>query len=201
MSAIVKQYKEYVGDIDELLNRFTALSKKFIKNKKWHQVLTSRTTGIMGTGISFSSVNAEYALDKNGYISLTNRAYNGDFKPIFIKGVCEYRNKDVPTCRFVKFDNISIKGDYWIIYISKDKTTFVVSAPLIVFGKVLLPNFGLYVLTENRDEYWKNSKKQEEISNVLNEYGFNKNYNKPVFSGESRVGFLDGKESKSRIQF
>ena len=177
---ILQQYVSFVKNLPLLLERFKILK---ITNT-WQQVLTSRSTGIMGTGISFCSVTAEYKLLQDGSISLVNRAYNNEKKAVTIKGVCIYEEKNIPTCRTVTFDNLPIHGDYWIIYISKDGSSFIVSAPLVILGRVCFPNFGLYVLTLNRNEYWHNIPLQKEITNVLEEYGFTNYFNQAVFSGE-----------------
>ena len=195
---IAKQYTSYIKDLPTLLKRFNELDI----THKWQQVLTSVSTGIMGTGIAFSSVSADYTLNYDGSISLVNRAYNNDFKPIYIAGVCTCADNTVPTCRVVQFDNLIIKGDYWITYISADKSTFIVSAPIVLFGQVLTPNFGLYVLTRDRDKYWSNDVLQTEINAVLLDYGFTSYWNKPVFSGESKpIITADATISDSRIQF
>jgi hypothetical protein len=154
----------------------------------------------MGTGIAFSSVSADYRLQTDGSIRLVNRAYNNDFKPVFISGVCKFVDKTIPTCRTVKFDNLIFEGEYWIAYISDDKSTFIVSAPLVLLGKVVAPNFGLYVLTRDRDKYWTNDELQAEINAVLTDYGFTSYWNKPVFSGVSKpVITADATISDSRL--
>jgi hypothetical protein len=194
---ILEQYTSYIKDLPTLLKRFDELDITY----KWQQVMTSRSTGIMGTGVAFSSVSADYKLQRDGSIKLLNRAYNSDFKPVFISGVCKCADKTVPTCRTVKFDDLFFEGDYWIAYISADKSTFIVSAPLVLLGKVLAPNFGLYVLTRDRDAYWTNDALQAEINAVLLNYNFTSYWNKPVFSGESKpVITADATISDSRFQ-
>ena len=132
-SNIIQQYKDFVIDIDVLLKRFAKLEV----SNRWQQVLTSRSTGIMGTGISFSSVSAVYKKKKDGTITVLNSAYNTDFTPVYITGVCRAVDKDVPTCRVVRFDNREFEGEYWITYVSADLSTFVVSAPIVILVKVL----------------------------------------------------------------
>ena len=180
-SNIIQQYKEFVGDIDVLLKRFSKLDV----SNRWQQVLTSRSTGIMGTGISFSSVSAVYKKKNDGTITVLNSAYNTDFEPVYITGVCRAVDKDVPTCRVVSFDNREFEGEYWITYVSADLSTFVVSAPIVVLGKVIYPNFGVYVLTKDRAKYWANKKLQKEINQMVKRYGYTNYFNKPIFSGES----------------
>ena len=192
---IVEQYKEYVLNYPTLEKRFKQLN---ITNT-WQQVLTSRSTGIMGTGISFSSVCAEYTLCADGSISLVNKAYNTDFEPVYITGKCNYMDPTVPTCRFVKFDEKNFEGDYWITYISKDLSTFVVGAPLIILGKVIVTNVGLYVLTNDRNKYCKNKDLQIEIKSVLDKYGFTNYLNKPIFSGVSKQNVDNGTFTTTRV--
>ena len=192
---IVSQYKEYVHDYKTLKSRF----KKLDITNTWQQVLTSRSTGIMGTGISFSSVCAEYKLNSDGTISLTNKAFDTDLKPVYITGICKYLDPLVPTCRVVKFDKREFEGEYWIIYVSKDLSTFVVGAPLIVLGKLIIPNVGLYVLTKNRDMYWKNDELQKEISKVLDDYGYTNYFNKPIFSGASKPNVENGRFTTNKV--
>ena len=199
-SNIIQQYKEFVGDLDVLLNRFSKLEV----SNRWQQVLTSRSTGIMGTGISFSSVSAIYKKMKDGSISLLNSAYNTDFSPVYITGVCKVVDKEVPTCRVVSFDKIGFEGEYWITYISADLSTFVVSAPIVILGKAVYQNFGVYVLTKDRTKYWANKKLQKEINEKLIEYGYTNYFNKPVFSGESNPiidPVKEGQFSQSKYNF
>lgn len=184
--SIVSQYKDYIIDYPTLNNRF----KKLKITNKWQQVLTSRSTGLFGTGITFSSVSASYKLNSNGSISLINGAYNTNFKPVFVGGVCKARDPNVPTCRTVEFTNRNgAKGDYWIIYISADLSTFIVGAPLIIFNKLIIPNTGLYVLSLDREKFWKNIKLQQEIFAILKKYGYTNFFNKPIFSGLSKPIF------------
>ena len=185
---IVSQYKEYVIDYKTLKSRFAKLDI----TGTWQQVLTSRSTGLYGTGIAYSSVCADYKLNSDGSISLVNKAYDSDGNPVFIKGVCNYHDPSVPTCRVVKFDKRNIEGDYWITYISKDLSTFLVGAPLIVFGKLIIPNTGLYVLTKDRDSYWKNDALQKEMYSVFKKYGYTNYLNKPIFSGASKPNVENG---------
>lgn len=187
--SIVKQYKNYIIDYPKLNNRF----KKLKITNKWEQVLTSRSTGLYGTGVTYSSVSADYKLNLNGSISLTNMAYDTNFKPVFVNGISKARDPNVPTCRTVEFNNRSgAKGNYWIVYISDDLSTFIVGAPLIIFNKLIIPNTGLYVLTLNRDKFWKNNNLQQEIFAILKKYGYTNFFNKPIFSGFSKPNSKNG---------
>lgn len=173
-------YKSFVRP-DEL----AVLQKRFRVSKfvgRWEQVMTSLSTQIMGTGPTFSSVSAIYELQPDGRIRLTNSAFNGSFEQIYIQGVSSEQG-GLATCRTVKFDNLPFVGDYWIIYASENCDTIIVSAPLIVMGKCITENFGLYVLTKDRKMFW--NKRVNEIKIQLDKYGFSSFYNKGIFSGES----------------
>lgn len=184
--AIENLYRDFVGaeDLKILTKRFSIT--EFVGN--WQQVMTSISTQIMGTGITFSSVSAKYELKNDGNLSVLNSAYNGKLEKIFIQGVSRKRNQ-LDTCRTVKFDGLDFEGDYWLFYVSEAHDTVLVSAPLII-PIPLIPicitgKLGLYVLTKDRDAFWTNPKLIAEIQTVLKKYGFDSFYNFPIFSGQS----------------
>ncbi len=191
-------YKSFVGakELAVLTKRFSV--KKFVG--RWEQVMTSLSTQVMGTGPLFSSVNAIYELQDDGRIRLTNSAYNRKLQPVFIQGVSDERD-GIATCRTVKFDKLPFKGDYWIIYANKRCDTIIISAPLFILGKCVTENFGLYVLTKDRDAFWADKKLLTEIQSQLHKYGFSSFYNMAMFSGESIPieNPLSGSESLSRF--
>jgi hypothetical protein len=82
-----------------------------------------------------------------------------------------------------------VEGDYWIVYISNDLSTIIVSAPLLLktplFAATVTPNFGMYVLTKDRAGFWKDRGLVAEIKDNLKRLGFNSWYNEAVVSGES----------------
>ena len=92
-------------------------------------------------------------------------------------------------CRTVEFDTVPVEGDYWIVYISDDLSTVVVSAPILAktsfFATTISSNFGMYVLTKDRAEFWKDRALVTEIDVALKERGFDSWYNTAVVSGES----------------
>ena len=184
-SQVEKLYMDFVGrgKLGLLDERF---SEEMFKGR-WEQVMTSLSTQIMGTGITFSSVNATYDL-LNGQIHVTNSAYNGKFEKIFIEGTSIERHT-LKTCRTVKFDDLDIVGDYWIFHITNDKETILVAAPIIIptpfFPICVTGTFGLYVLTKDRNKFWNDAAKQKEIMKELKNYGFTNFYNTPICSGES----------------
>jgi lipocalin len=182
---IIKYYKNFVGE-----KELNSLVKQFDINKfcdKWQQVLTSRTTGLFGTGITFSSVQATYSLNDNGTIDVLNEAYNTNFENIKIKGISEARDNEIPTCRTVKFSTVPLEGNYWIIYISPSFNTIIVAAPLItpIVPIDISNNFGVYVLTKNRDEFWNSTTETNEVFNTLKKYGFTNFWNEPISSGKT----------------
>lgn len=182
---IVNYYKNFIGEprLRYLLDKFQI--DKFIG--KWEQVFTSRSTSLLGTGINYSSVNAIYTLNYDGTVGVLNSAYNEKLEKIFIEGNSRARDNSIPTCRTVKFDSISIpiEGDYWIIDISETFQTIIVCAPIITpFIPIeISSNFGVYVLTKNREKFWKNKNEIDNVLNILNKYGFTKYWNEPIVSG------------------
>ena len=184
--AIETLYKEFVGadDLKILTDRFSIAD--FVG--RWEQVMTSLSTQIMGTGITFSSVNATYELQSDGNLRVLNSAYNRGLDKIYIQGVSRKRGT-LDTCRTVQFDNLGFEGDYWLFYVSEAHDTVLVAAPLIIpiplVPICLTGKFGLYVLTKNRDEFWTNPERIAEVQSVLKKYGFDHFYNTPIFSGVS----------------
>lgn len=184
--AVVLSYVNFVGptEVADLVLRFTLNLRKFYG--RWEQVLTSVSTNLLGSGIFYSSVTADYSPLPDGTIKVVNSAYDGKFEKTSIEGVSRARSTLVPTCRTVKFPDQPLEGDYWIIYASKDFNTIIVSAPIIipVIGIDVSNNFGLYVLTKNRDQFWS-SNEPKNVFDTLKKYGFDKFYNSPVNSGKS----------------
>jgi hypothetical protein len=182
---IIEYYKKFIGEkeLDLLINKFN--NKDFCN--KWEQVMTSRSTGLFGTGITYSSVQATYALNQNGNINLLNEAYDTDFNYVSVKGESEARDNKIPTCRTVKFDKISSKGNYWIIYISSSFNSIIIGAPLIIpFIPIKISNnFGVYVLAKNTNDFWNSKEETNEIFDALKKYGFEKFWNKPISSSKT----------------
>lgn len=184
---IVNYYTNFVGEkeVEQLVAQFNV--DKFCG--KWDQVLTSRSTGLFGTGITYSSVNAVYTLNKDNTIKVFNSAYDTDFNLTDIEGNSRARDDKIPTCRTVTFASVSdqLEGNYWIIYISPNFDTIIVAAPLIIpFVPIdISNNFGVYVLTKNRDEFWESNTASEEVFDVLKKYGFTEFWNSPILSGTS----------------
>ena len=186
--AVVNKYKKFVGkkELKKLNSVFT--SKKFAGN--WKQVMCSPSTSVLGSGPNYSSVQATYKLKKNGLVSVRNDAYDNDFNRVSITGTSRARDENVPTCRTVKFNNLfDIEGDYWLIYATPSFKTVIVAAPIILklFNKplVVANNFGFYVLTRNKNKFWSSPQEYQCIFDVLEKYGFDKPWNKPVATAET----------------
>ena len=185
---VVDYYKKFIGvqQLSYLLNKFTI--DQFVG--RWEQVFTSRSTELLGTGLDNSSVSATYSLNNDGTIGVLNSSFNGKFEKKFIEGTSRARDKTIPTCRTVKFDSaaaIPFEGDYWILDISETFQTVIVVAPIITpyIPIEITNNFGVYVLTKNRDEFWKNKNEVDRVFTVLNKYGFKQFWNEPIVSGVS----------------
>ena len=180
----VKLYKRYVG------TDFNTIQTNFAKidfSGDWYQVMTSRSTGLFGTGIDYSSVKANYSTGADpNIINVINSSYDANFNQKSIFGISRARDNTIPTCRTVKFDVNPIEGDYWIIYVSDDGNTVVVSAPLIIPGIPLLlsNNFGVYVLTRDISNFWVESNAKTVLA-FLRRKGFTQIWNKPVNSSKS----------------
>jgi lipocalin len=184
---IVEYYTNFVGEkeVENLVKQFNV--DKFCG--KWEQVLTSRSTGLFGTGITYSSVNADYSLNADKTIKVVNSAYDTDFNITDIEGTSRARDDKIPTCRTVNFPSVNyqLEGNYWIIYISPSFDTIIVAAPLILLTIDISNNFGVYVLTKNRDEFWASNTASQEVFTVLKKYGFTEFLNKPILSGTSYI--------------
>jgi lipocalin len=183
---IEELYKSFVG-ADEL----RILTERFSVSKftgRWEQVMTSASTQLMGTGLAYSSVHAIYTLLDNGTLKVDNGAYDEDIQKVSISGTSKKINK-LETCRTVKFDNLWFEGNYWLIYVTESHDTVIVAAPIILqlpyMPICITGNLGLYVLTRDRNKFWKNQ--VNEIQSVLKRYGFDKWYNRPVVSGVSKL--------------
>jgi len=186
--AVVKKYKEFVGkkELHKLSRVFTP--EKFVG--KWKQIMCSPSTSVLGSGPNYSSVQATYKLKKNGKIAVKNEAYDNDFRRDCITGTSGARDENIPTCRTVKFNNLfDIEGDYWLIYATPSFKTVIVAAPIILklFNTplVVANNFGFYVLTRNKNKFWSSPREYQCIFDVLEKYGFNKPWNKPVATAET----------------
>ncbi len=181
---VLDHYKKYVGkkELKKLLSRFD--SNTFCS--KWNQVMTSRSTFFMGSGGSeYSSVRATYTENRDKTITVFNECYDENHKPKTIQGISECVDPKIPTCRTVLFPSVGVIGNYWILYISKQKDVIIVCSPFIIpYTSVkLMDNLALYVLAKDRDAFWSNTQLVKKIYDILEKYKFDLFINKPIYSG------------------
>ena len=170
--------------------------------RTWQQVMTSVSTGVLGTGVFLSSVSATYGdIEGSDSVSVLNCGFNKDLEPIYINGKSRARAGNV-LCRTVEFDTVPVEGDYWVVYISEDLSTILVSAPILLKTSLITttisPNFGIYVLTKDRDAFWANRELVKEINDALNNLGFISWYNEAVVSSES-YEYTDADAEKATV--
>ena len=149
---------------------------------KWFQVATSKSTGLLGTGIDFTSVAAKYEYignPSNNIISVNNSGIDDKGRFVTIDGYSFTTKNSLPTKRKVKFDNIIFAGNYWIVKLGPIKRRqyqyAIVSGPVNgLFGT----RFSLYVLCRNRKNYKK--KYEKEVKNWCENNGFILPWNKYI---------------------
>jgi hypothetical protein len=185
---LLEKYKEFVGK-KELETLLGILSSSEQLLGKWQQVLTSRSTGLFGTGLTSSSVQATYTKNDDGSIGVLNEAYDANFKKVSIKGTSKAFDKKIPTFRTVEFGSNNRKGNYWICHATPSGKTFIVVAPLVVKfrGKpfVFINTFAHYVLTKDAEEYWNSDEERKSTFKALKGLGFTRFFNKPLATGLS----------------
>lgn len=195
---ITKLYKKFIPKsvLENIEKNFDIETFK----GKFTQVATSRSTVIARTGITFSNVQATYGVlsdeAKKNRVSVLNQGLDGNFNFTSIIGESRPRiddeSKAIPGCRTVyfqpneryqdqNFDN-GFEGDYWILYATEDMSTIIVGIPLILFGRMIKSNIGVYVLTKDPENFWKN----EELRNKVMYY-ITQN---PVFNPEKNPAKL-----------
>lgn len=170
---ITKLYQKTIPE-----EMFNQIETSFDINKftgTFSQVATSVSTIVARTGITYSNVKATYdnVDDKekqNTHVSVLNRGMDSDYNFTSINGESRPRigenNKIFPGCRTVYFKpneryqnqnfDRGFEGDYWVLYATEDMTTIVVGIPIIVFGRLITSNFGVYVLTKDPENFWQN---------------------------------------------
>ena len=166
--------------LELLLSRFTL--EGFLG--KWNQVATSRSTSLFYTGTGLKNVQAEYTArqDTEGGVNVYNTTDTPNPVGPKIIGRSEAVSLNVPTCRTVDF-NRGPPGNYWILYISCDRQTMIVAAPLIVENCLVQANFALYILTKRlREHYWSvdNRSQRAEIGDICRRYHYTKCWNMPI---------------------
>lgn len=172
----------------------------------WYQVATSRSTSLFNSGTGITNVQATYGIDlnatapgleepspalgavqKNPVVTVVNTGTGPNGQVFTVKGTSVARDMDVLTCRTVTFPTTNPygppkpPGNYWIVYITEDRNTIIIGAPLIVEDCIVHANFGLYILTKKaRETYWADGRLVQEINDVCRKYGYTKCWNEPV---------------------
>ena len=155
---------------------------------KWNQVATSRSTRLLGTGVKFSNVSAEYTLDYQGNgdnILVYNSGFNGRKEFTEING---YAYVDIrfncTSKRKLHFDGVPFDGNYWIVKLGPilygQYQYAIVSGPVSGFFGT---RFSLYVLARHRQEY--KDKYEKEVKEWCKENNFIFFWNKYIDSGTS----------------
>lgn len=127
--------------------------KKYIG--KWHQVGTSRSTKLFGTGVDYYNVTATYDLQKDysNNITVLNEGYNSNEVFENISGYSYCKDNNLPAKRKVHFTGVPVDGSYWIVKIKEAQYQYeyaIVAGPLTNwFGT----RFSLYVLARDRKIY------------------------------------------------
>ena len=131
---------------------------------KWYQVGTSKSTQLMGTGVNYTNVTAEYNCIgdcQNNNITIFNEGYdeNGSYKKINGYSYCNIN--DMASKRKLKFDNLPFIGNYWVIKLGPvidDKYEYsIVSGSL---SNYLGTRFSLYVLARDVNDFREKYEKQ-----------------------------------------
>jgi len=144
----------------------------------WQQVATSRSTGLLGTGVRYTNVSATYTSREDGTIGVYNRGYNREGNETSISGY-SYITGDDETKRKVHFNGVPRDGDYWIVKLGPmvfDEYQYaVVSGPITSYVGT---RFALYVLARNRHAY--HQVYETEVRQWCKDNGFNMYWNEYV---------------------
>ena len=139
---------------------------------KWLQVATSRSTKLLGTGVDYKNVTAEYLCINNcssNVISVFNEGINNNNKYTCIRGYSYCTNNSVPSKRKVVFEGVKFEGNYWIVklgpVVDRKYDYAIVSGPI---SNLWGTRFSLYVLCRDKQRYidnYENDVKQWCIDN------------------------------------
>ena len=145
---------------------------------KWYQMATSRSTSLLGTGVNFKNVSAEYKLLNNSLLGVYNSGYNAKSNFTSIRGY-SYVIGDSETKRKLHFDGVPVDGNYWIVKLGPIKDEVyryaIVSGALTRFFGT---RFSLYVLARDKHEYKLNY--EEEVKQWCKENNFKFYWNKYI---------------------
>lgn len=120
---------------------------------EWHQVATSRSTALLGTGIHFTNVTAIYNTTNTTHLSVFNHGYDKNHIETHIKGY-SYPTDSTQTKRKVHFYGVPTDGNYWITKLgpiqNKQYQYAIISGPIT---PLFATRFSLYVLARNKQHY------------------------------------------------
>lgn len=144
----------------------------------WEQMATSRSTKLLGTGIDYTNVTANYSIREDGNINVYNDGYNNNGEKTYINGYSYITGND-ETKRKVHFDNVPTDGNYWIIklgpIINKQYQYAIVCGPITSY---IGTRFSLYVLARNRKLY--KEKYETKVKKWCKDNGFNLYWNEYI---------------------
>ena len=149
---------------------------------KWHQVATSRSTKLLGTGVKFKNVSAEYLCINNcssNIISVLNQGINDKNNYTSINGFSYCENISMPSKRKVVFEGVKFEGNYWIVklgpIVNNQYDYAIVCGPLTNFFGT---RFSLYVLCRDKKKY--ELEYEEDVKQWCNDNGFKFWWNKYI---------------------
>ena len=137
---------------------------------KWNQVATSRSTALLGTGVSYTNVTAEYDQVNTTDIHVYNSGYDKNNSFTSISGYSYITGKS-QTKRKLHFDGVPFDGNYWIVKlgpIHENRYRYaIVSGPISRFFGT---RFSLYVLARDIHEY------QDKYESEVKQWCLNNNF-------------------------
>lgn len=137
---------------------------------RWNQVATSRSSALLGTGVKYKNVTADYDLLNETLLSVYNSGIDDKNNYTSISGY-SYTTGNSETKRKLHFDGVPVDGNYWIVklgpIINDTYRYAVVSGALTKFFGT---RFSLYVLARDRAEY--NAKYEKEVKQWCKDNGF-----------------------------
>ena len=81
---------------------------------RWNQVATSRSTILLGTGVKYKDVTADYDLFNETLLSVCNSGIDNKNNHTSISGY-SYITGNSETKRKLHFDGVPVDGNYWIV--------------------------------------------------------------------------------------
>ncbi|EGD83177.1 hypothetical protein PTSG_03808 [Salpingoeca rosetta] len=131
-------------------------------------------------------VAADYGLRSDGKISVFNQQRTGSATgpPGNIKGYAYAPNPSIPAKLKVHFDVAPIDGPYWIVAVGpRVPTGNAICDPCYDYAIVTdEAKISLFVLTRDVNRYY--AKYNETVTNFLDTNGFNKPWNRPIYTNQ-----------------